>query len=199
MTVPGRLVFVTVGTDHHRFDRLVDWVDAWSPPEEVEVRVVVQYGTSHPPRHHEGASYLPGDELCDLVAHADVVVTQGGPGGIMDARRAGLLPIVVPRSADLGEHVDNHQLAFAAHLARSGEVLQATSREDLHRHLTLGVTDPGQLRIVPVTVAPTAAVDAFGQAVSQLMTLPRHGLTDRLPWMGARPSQASHPRLRPRS
>lgn len=199
MTAPERLVFVTVGTDHHRFDRLVDWVDAWSPPEGVDVHIVVQYGTSRPPRHHEGASYLSGEELRELVARADVVVTQGGPGGIMDARRAGVRPIVVPRSADLGEHVDNHQLAFTAHLARSGEVLQATSCEDLHHQLTLGVTDPDHLRIAPVTLAPTAAVDAFEQAVSQLMTLPRRRLADRLPWMGARRSQASHPRSRPRS
>ena len=24
-----RLVFVTVGTDYHPFDRLVDWIDRW--------------------------------------------------------------------------------------------------------------------------------------------------------------------------
>ena len=41
---PRPLVFVTVGSDHHRFDRLVSWVDAWAAGRDVDC--VIQYGTS---------------------------------------------------------------------------------------------------------------------------------------------------------
>ena len=35
----------------------------------------------------------------------------------MEARAAGLRPIVVPRRSSLGEHVDDHQRAFADFMA----------------------------------------------------------------------------------
>ncbi len=37
-------VLVTVGTDHHRFDRLIGWVDRWAAAHP-EARVLVQHGT----------------------------------------------------------------------------------------------------------------------------------------------------------
>ena len=49
-------VFVTAGTDHHPFDRLVDMVEAWARARRAAgrpVRVFFQYGTSRPPEGHE--------------------------------------------------------------------------------------------------------------------------------------------------
>lgn len=47
------LVFVTVGTDYHPFDRLVQWIDDWmiEGGGAARARVFVQSGTSTPPRH----------------------------------------------------------------------------------------------------------------------------------------------------
>jgi UDP-N-acetylglucosamine transferase subunit ALG13 len=109
------LVLITVGTDHHPFERLIGWVDRWDPP--APVRVVVQYGTAVPPRAAEGISFLTPDEFAALLETADAVVCSGGPGAIMETRAAGLRPIVVPRRASLGEHVDDHQRAFADFMA----------------------------------------------------------------------------------
>ena len=49
---PFRL-FATVGTDYHRFDRLVDWIDRWIVEHRSEARLeaVVQAGTSRPPHY----------------------------------------------------------------------------------------------------------------------------------------------------
>jgi UDP-N-acetylglucosamine transferase subunit ALG13 len=107
-----RLVLAVVGTDHHPFDRLVRWLDEWAQ-RRGDVQCVVQYGTSQPPVVCAGVDYLPHPVLQDLVARATVVVSHGGPGTIMDARRAGLVPVVVPRDPDQGEHVDTHQQRFA--------------------------------------------------------------------------------------
>jgi len=44
------LVFVTVGTDHHPFDRLCAWADAWvSAARHPEIPWFVQSGTSRAP------------------------------------------------------------------------------------------------------------------------------------------------------
>jgi UDP-N-acetylglucosamine transferase subunit ALG13 len=109
------LVLVTVGTDHHPFDRLVGWIDRWQPP--ARVRLVVQYGTAVAPRAAEGTPFLAPDEFAELLDTADAVVCSGGPGAIMEARAVGLRPIVVPRWSSLGEHVDDHQRAFADFMA----------------------------------------------------------------------------------
>ena len=46
-----------VGTDHHRFDRLVDWVDRWTSAERVR-NALVQHGTSQAADVAE-SDYLP--------------------------------------------------------------------------------------------------------------------------------------------
>jgi len=58
---PMPLVLITVGTDHHPFERLVGWIDRWTPP--APVRVVVQYGTAVPPHTAEGVAFLAPDEF----------------------------------------------------------------------------------------------------------------------------------------
>ena len=114
------MVLVTVGTDHHPFDRLVEWADAWCL-RHPEVEVVVQHGTARAPRRASAHALLGATEFAALLSRADAVVCAGGPGVIMEARRAGIRPIVVPRRADLGEHVDDHQRAFANFMAGRGE------------------------------------------------------------------------------
>ncbi|CAN5166157.1 hypothetical protein BH24ACT12_BH24ACT12_28920 [soil metagenome] len=137
------LVLVTVGSDHHPFDRLVEWVDRWLAVCPVEsVRCVIQYGTSRPPQRGEGLDYLGHHELLELMARADVIVTQGGPMSIMEARRAGLVPIVVSRDAALGEHVDNHQQAFCSRLARGKLIRSPSDATDLGRLIDLALEQP---------------------------------------------------------
>ena len=105
------LVVALVGTDHHPFDRLVGWVDAWAAGAR-DARVVVQHGSARPPAHAEGVRVLPPDELSDLLGRATAVVCHGGPGTIAAVRAAGLLPIVVAREPSRREHVDDHQARF---------------------------------------------------------------------------------------
>ena len=139
------LVLVTVGTDHHPFDRLVGWIDRWQPP--APVRIVVQYGTAVPPHVADGTPFLTPDELAGLLDAADAVVCSGGPGVIMETRAAGLRPIVVPRRAGLGEHVDDHQRAFADFMAGRDLVTLADEEDQLRRALDAVAREPRAYRI----------------------------------------------------
>jgi UDP-N-acetylglucosamine transferase subunit ALG13 len=134
VTFDGRTptVLVSVGTDHHPFDRLVRWVDGWLGAQtNGKVTVLVQYGASHPPGRARGLAYLDHADLGQVFGGAHVVVCHGGPSTIAEARRNGHHPIVVPRDPMLGEHVDDHQLRFSRRLADAGLVRLATSREEL--------------------------------------------------------------------
>jgi UDP-N-acetylglucosamine transferase subunit ALG13 len=110
-------VLVLVGTDFHRFDRLVDWVDRWAGDRAADV--LVQHGTSRAPLVAAGQPYLDWDKMQSEMAAADVVVSHGGPATISEARQAGHLPIVVPRDPVRDEHVDDHQQLFSRRLAAS--------------------------------------------------------------------------------
>jgi len=138
VTVPELpLLLVTVGTDHHPFDRLVRWAGAWLDGHPGRLRCLMQTGTSAPPAGGaEWQAYLEYDALQEAMASAAAVVCHGGPGTILGARHMGAVPIVVPRQHRLGEHVDDHQVAFSRRLAADGdEIHLAETGADLHRLL----------------------------------------------------------------
>jgi UDP-N-acetylglucosamine transferase subunit ALG13 len=162
------LVVAVVGTDHHPFDRMVRWMDAWAAAHP-SVRVVVQYGTSAPPATAEGHDVLPVRALEELLGSATAVVCHGGPGTVMGAREAGHLPIVVARDPVLGEHVDAHQQRFAARLAEVGQVRLAETEDQLSSLLDRALEDAGEFRVDAGADAALAATTAFGGMVDALV------------------------------
>ena len=161
-----RLVVVSVGTDHHPFDRLVRWADMWAL-EHPEDRVVVQYGTARAPHWAEGHPVVDHDQMVRWFAAADVAVVSCGPGAVMECRRAGRIPVVVARHRDLGEAVDDHQQAFARHLGQQGLAVTAVDEARLRSWLAAPppLLDP---RARPVQTLPPGAV-RVGQLVDQMV------------------------------
>src|SRR5439155_12652420 len=138
------LVFVTVGTDHHPFDRLVGWVDRWLEASAGDrVRCLVQSGTSRRPRLADHRDYLSYQDMEANLHEAAAVVCHGGPGSVMMCRWAGKSPIVVPRRRDLGEHVDDHQTAFARRMAAEGELTLAEDEPAFCASLERTLRDDG--------------------------------------------------------
>ena len=160
------LVVVTVGTDHHPFDRLLRWTAAWS---RGDVDVLVQSGASTPVDGLDCRPFLDVDELDAAVGRAAAVVCHGGPGTIMQARQAGRLPIVVPRRPDLGEHVDGHQLRFAAWMADRDQIVVAATDAELHALLDKALSDPASFRLPGGTGGAFEASARFGQLVDELV------------------------------
>lgn len=106
------MVFVTVGTHEQPFDRLMREVGRLVEVGELS-DVIVQYGYSTvQPQDCHCEAFLPYREMCRLYAEADVVICHGGPSTFLEAMAAGRVPVVVPRLARYGEHVNDHQLAF---------------------------------------------------------------------------------------
>jgi UDP-N-acetylglucosamine transferase subunit ALG13 len=120
---PKPLVLCLVGTDHHPFDRVIAWCDALAE-RRPDVEVLVQHGRSDPPQTAAGQAFLEKAELLAALERAHVAISHGGPGLISEVRSAGLLPIVVPRDPERGEHVDGHQQRFVARMSKSGLVTE---------------------------------------------------------------------------
>ena len=141
-------VFVTVGTDHHPFDRLIRWVDGWVEAGGRErASCFVQHGTSKAPPWNGTAGlghseYLAHDEMSTRTAEATAVVCHGGPGTIMDCLKVGTKPIVVPRRHAEGEHVDDHQVRFTRRLESAGYIRVAETEDDLRTLLDEALANP---------------------------------------------------------
>ena len=118
------MIFVTVGTHEDGFDRLLHEVDRLVGVRVITEEVVYQIGYARfQPRHGRVEPMIPFDEVQALMRQARVIVTHGGPASIMQALALGKVPVVVPRRAKFGEHVDDHQVRFAKHLADRVEVV----------------------------------------------------------------------------
>lgn len=140
------LIFVTVGTDHHPFDRLVEWTESWLESRNHAADVFIQTGTSSAPKLARWSAYVGREEMQSLVRDATGIVCHGGPGTIQDARSNGFIPVVVPREAHLGEHVDDHQVAFTGRVEAKGEIKVARSEEAFGRLLDQMITDVDRFR-----------------------------------------------------
>lgn len=177
-------VLVAVGTDKHPFDRLLGWLEEWYAGAAGEVNMVIQYGQSRPPGTPGAVAFLGHAELQQAMSRAGLVVCHGGPATILEARRHGHLPIVVPRDPTHGEHVDNHQQLFVRRLAADGMVALCETRDELIGALSSGVADPATFAIATdqdLEQARLAAVDRVGRIVEDLVASsnPRAGLSWR--------------------
>ena len=113
-----RRLLVTVGTMPFPFDRLIARLDAILPPD---VDVTWQLGGSRTvPSRGTVVTTIGADELRELHRQADAVVAHAGVGSALMALDTGRVPILVPRLERHGEHVDDHQIAIAEHLAARG-------------------------------------------------------------------------------
>ena len=101
------MIFVTLGSQKFQFNRLLEAADRLKIDEEI----FAQIGYSdYKPKNFKYKDFLDRDEFLSIMDQADVVITHGGTGAIIGAVKKGKKVIAVPRLAQYGEHVDNHQI-----------------------------------------------------------------------------------------
>ncbi|MDP3673065.1 MAG: glycosyltransferase [Telluria sp.] len=117
--------FVAVGNATQPFHRLIDAIDEIAG--QLPQPVFVQFGAASPSRRTgwSGTDFLNMAEFERRAGEAQLLILHAGAGSVIHAIRAGKVPVVVPRRAHLGEHVDDHQMEFAMELEKTGKVLVA--------------------------------------------------------------------------
>ncbi|TWD83271.1 UDP-N-acetylglucosamine transferase subunit ALG13 [Kribbella amoyensis] len=167
-------VLVILGTDHHRFDRLIGWLDDYlEQPGHESLRALVQYGGSMPPRRAKGVGIIAWTELQDRMRQATAVVSHGGPATMLEVRRQGRKPIVVPRDPLLGEHIDQHQQEFSRRMGKLGLVTLCEDRSSFETALSAVLADPEGHAVSAEenrrdSLQVAAAVDAAGRIIDGL-------------------------------
>jgi len=167
-------ILVTIGTDHHRFDRLIGWIDSFlvGHPDLAD-ETVVQHGQNPPSSQAQNRTFLPYDELTALMAASDIVITHGGPATIFEARAHGRLPLCVPRDPALDEIVDTHQQRFARRLARDSFVLLAEDEATFDRLLEAALEHPQMVRIAEDDSRVRATAERLDTYVTEVIAAHR--------------------------
>ena len=123
------VIVVLLGTNPYPFTRLLAAVDAWAGQNREKVLAQIGH-TVCEVQHIEAYDFLPHQQIMEWLDDADVLITQGGFGSIMDCLRASKPTIVVPRHPELGESQDN-QAELARAIADRGEVIYLDDIDNL--------------------------------------------------------------------
>lgn len=158
------LILATVGTHEDPFNRLLDALDGLVERGIITEPVICQSGyCTSTPKHVECHKQLPFDSLQALMADARLIITHGGPASIMQALAHGVIPIVVPRQSDFGEHVDNHQCRFAEKM--SDRVITVFDISDLEGAI---VDYSSRIAALPTTDAGPERAKVFADKLDAL-------------------------------
>lgn len=118
------MILVTVGMTPHPFDRLVRATEQMAALTEEPV--VIQKGSSKVTEHFaKHIDFANPAEMENLLSSARVVVTHAAAGSVLTAMAFQKPLVVVPRLAQYGEHLDDHQWELAEALAEAGSVVIA--------------------------------------------------------------------------
>lgn len=69
------------------------------------------------------------DQFLQLLSCADLVICHGGNGIIAETLATGKIPLVIPRRASFGEHIDDHQVEMVQLLAERGLVINLETHQ----------------------------------------------------------------------
>lgn len=120
------LIFVTVGSRSHPFNRLFQKLDELYESGVLTDKMFAQIGTStYIPKHYEYKNFISQEEFIGIVKQADIVVSHGASGSIMKALNERKKVIAVTRLAKYGEHIDDHQIQNNQAFSENGYVVMA--------------------------------------------------------------------------
>ena len=100
-------------------------VDAMSPFIDRGEEVVVQHGLTDPDGRPgvTWRKFMEHDELMLNISSARGFFCHAGVGSVITSLMQEVTPVVIPREARFGEHIDDHQLDLAPRLEERGLVV----------------------------------------------------------------------------
>jgi len=121
-------IFVTVGTNHYKFDRMLGLVDECLKLLDYTYSLNVQYGHCSPyvlAKNIEGSSesIFPRDTTEQLYRDSDLVFSHCGIGSIYNSLHFNRPTVIIPRLEQYKEFSDDHQLQISREICVNPMVL----------------------------------------------------------------------------
>lgn len=126
------MIFVTVGTQDKPFTRLIKAVEDAVKSGEITDEVFVQAGnTNYESDILNVLNYVPFDKFNEYLAKADIIITHGGVGSILNSLKLKKKIIAVPRLSQYGEHINDHQLQVIQKMTQDGYILSCIDEKEI--------------------------------------------------------------------
>lgn len=127
------LIFVCVGSRQYPFDRLFKKLDELIEQGLIKDEIFAQIGTSkYKPKNFAYKDFLERDEFKAKLEQAELVISHGATGSIIQALKKGKQVIGVTRLAKYGEHVDDHQIQTIEAFAENKYILPVFEMDKLY-------------------------------------------------------------------
>ncbi|HHT37826.1 MAG TPA: exopolysaccharide biosynthesis protein [Mollicutes bacterium] len=118
------MILVILGTQDKPFTRLLKAIQKQIDKGNIKQKVVVQAGcTKFESKDMEIFDLIPTDEFNKLVKEADLIITHGGVGSILEGVKNNKKILAAPRLKKYGEHVNDHQLQIIDEFVDMGYIL----------------------------------------------------------------------------
>jgi len=127
------LIFVCVGSRHYSFDRLFEKLDELINQGLIDDEIFAQTGASkYCPKNFACKDFLNRDEFESKIDEAEIVISHGATGSLIQALKKGKKVIGVTRLAKYGEHIDDHQIQTNEVFAENKHILAVLEMDELY-------------------------------------------------------------------
>jgi UDP-N-acetylglucosamine transferase subunit ALG13 len=129
------MIFITVGTHFHGFERLIQEMDLIAG--KIDEEVIAQIGsTKYQPKNLKYFTYLTEEQISKYFTESRIIVTHAGAGTLLTILKYNKPVIIVPRLKKYNEIIDNHQLELAEVLKNRNNVIIVYDIKNLKDALT---------------------------------------------------------------
>ena len=135
------MIFVTVGTQDKEFVRLIKKIDELVTLGIIKDEVIVQAGhTKYNSNNIKILNYIPFNEFNDYLKQADVIISHGGVGSILNGVKLLKPVIAVPRLYKYNEHINDHQIQIVRKMADDGYIIACEDESELEEKINFART-----------------------------------------------------------
>ncbi|MDD1406668.1 glycosyltransferase [Limosilactobacillus reuteri] len=127
------MIFLALGTQKFQFNRILKSIDNQIANGLINDNVVAQIGHStYLPKNYKYYRFIDSNDFDKYLRGCSILITHGGVGTILQAKRRDKPVIVVPRLVKFSEHVDNHQLEIAREFSNKNYVYYCENCDELN-------------------------------------------------------------------
>lgn len=126
------MFFVTLGTQDKEFKRLLIEIERLIHVGIIKEKVIAQIGnTKFESNKIKIIKFTYQNQMEELIKSADIIITHGGVGTIIEGINLGKKIIAVPRLKKYKEHVNDHQLQIIQNFNDNGYIIGVNSVDEI--------------------------------------------------------------------
>ena len=130
------MIIILLGTQKYSFHRLLEEVQKCVENGTIKEEIIVQAGgTEFSSKEMKMFTLIAQDELEKLMEKADIIITHGGVGSIVNGVKLGKKVIAVPRLKKHGEVANDHQIQIIETFAKEEFIIGLKDVSELEEAL----------------------------------------------------------------